>query len=135
MVGKSIIFAAVAALTVSSAQAAVLTNIQGGVAINAGGGFTPVVSPTNVGPGERIRTGDGSADIVYDNGQTVHVGPNQVVLVSNLPPSPPSSSGGGLKDQVVEEGIPTEFLVLGGLFAGGTAAAIILSEEPKPASP
>lgn len=137
MVRKSLIFTVVAALTASSAQAAMLTNIQGGVSINAGGGYQPVAGPATVVPGERIRTGDGSADIVYDNGQTVHVGPNQVVLVSNLPPSagPAPDTGGGLKD---DTGIPLAYWVGGALVVGGgVAAGIILTENNHhhPASP
>jgi hypothetical protein len=139
MVRKSLLFTVIAALTASSAQAAMLTNIQGGVSINAGGGYQPVAGPAAVVPGERIRTGDGSADIVYDNGQTVHVGPNQVVLVSNLPPSagPAPDSGGGLKD-VVDTGIPPEYLIAGAVVVGGGIACGLLcgqNNHHHPASP
>jgi hypothetical protein len=134
MLRKSLIFAAIAALTASSAQAAMLTNIQGAVAVNAGAGYQPVAGPAPVGPGERIRTSDGSADIVYENGCTVHVAPNQVVLVSS---AAPECSGGGLKDGgIVESGIPTEYLVAGAVVVGGgVAAGILLSEEHHPVSP
>lgn len=133
MVRKSIGFLAIAALTVSSAQAATLTNIQGAVAVNAGDGYVPVAVPATVVPGDRIRTGAGSADIVYENGYTVHVPPKHVVLVSAAAPG--STSGGGLADGEANIGPLTAF-ASGLIIGGGIAAGISQSEGNKdPASP
>ncbi len=79
----------------TSVQAAELVNVMGSVSVNHGQGFQPTSIGTYVVPGDRVRAADGSADIVYDNGCTVRVGPRQVVLVTS---EPPVCSGGGLKD-------------------------------------
>ncbi len=103
----------------TSAQAALLINVEGAVSINRGDGYRPVAE--NGAPlvaGDRVRSGLGSADIVYENGCSQKVGPNQTMIV--LSPAPACNVG--LKDGAsVSEGggVSTEVVVLGGLVAGG----------------
>ena len=108
----------------ASAQAALLTNIQGAVTVNNGA----AAGPTVIIPGDRVRAGEGSADIVYDNGCTMRVAPGQTMVVLYAAPN----CNGGLKDgAAAETGIPTETLVIGGLAAGGVATGIILAQQPS----
>ncbi len=134
MARKSISVAVIAALMASSAQAALLTNVQGTVTVNQGNGYIPAASGSVVAPGDRVRVGEGSAGIVYENGCAQTVGPGQTVLVLYAAPD----CNGGLKDgAAVETGVPTETLVIGGLVVGGAvAAAVVLTQgTSKPASP
>jgi hypothetical protein len=122
-------------------QAAQLSDVHGAVFVDYGEGFQPVAGPALVTAGNRVRTGDGSAQIIYDEGCAVRVGRDQAVLVLAVPPSCSSSTFGGLKDGVIAEGPSTgTLLVVGGLLlAGGTVGVIELVDpkliNPKPASP
>ncbi len=133
MVRKSIVLAVIAALMASSAEAALVTNIQGAVSVNSGDGYRPAENATVVAPGDRVRTGDGSADITYENGCTVKIGPGQTAIVLYAAPV----CDGGLKDgAAADTGISTGTLLVGGLVVGGAVAgAIALSQPSKPASP
>jgi hypothetical protein len=125
----------VGALLTESAEAALLSNVQGAVTVDQGDGFKPALGGAAVSPGDRIRVASGSADIVYDNGCAVHVGAGQVVAIQYNPPScgGGSSSSGSLKDPPSET--PVMLYVGGGLLlAGGAAAGVILLTQ-KPASP
>ncbi len=134
MLRTSISIAVIAALMASGAEAALLTNIQGAVMVNRGAGFSPAGNVAEVAPGDRVRAGQGSADIVYENGCSVKVGPGQMAVVLAAAPN----CQGGLKDGAAEEtGVSTGTLVIGGLVvAGGIGAGIALSQNNgKPASP
>jgi hypothetical protein len=127
MFRKLVISGAILALTLSSAQAALLGDVSGAVSVSYGGGFKPVAGSVNVGPGDRVRTGDGSATITYPNGCTVRVGPHQVVAVLA---NPPVCNGAAIYDD------PTGAALGGLLIAGGIAGAIAASNNNgQPASP
>ncbi len=137
MVRKSISIAVITALLASNAEAALLTNVQGTVTVNHGEGFVPV-GPAGttalLAPGDRVRAGTGSADIVYDNGCTVTLGAGQMVAVLYAAPD----CNGGLKDGAASSsGLSTSTYLVGGLVvAGGIGAGIALSQKSsKPASP
>jgi hypothetical protein len=109
-----------ATLAVSGAHAALLTNIQGTVTVNHGYGYESAGVGGQVGPGDRVRVGEGSADIVYENGSTVSVRSGQTVIVQSTAPA--SAVGSQTQD--------TQTYVVGGmLVSGGVAAAIVISER------
>jgi hypothetical protein len=124
----------VAAFLASNAQAVSLANIEGPVSINYGKGYQPASIGSLVVPGDRVRTSDGSVDIVYDNGCSTHVGAKQVALVLSTPPSCNGAvgygGGGGLKDGPVPgpvEGPDVSPLAIAGLiiaFDTGVAIAV-----------
>ena len=121
----------IAALFATNAEAAVLANVEGAVSVNYGSGFQPAPPGSPLSPGDRVRTGNGSADIVYDNGCSVRLGPQQAVVVFS---APPPCNGGGLKDGVaVEPAGPSAPLILGGLVVVGGAVglAVALSSSHK----
>ncbi len=84
------------ALMVAGAQAATLTNVEGAVFVYRDGSFQQVNAGADLRPLDRVRTGAGSADIVYEDGCASRVGPNQLVVVLTAPPA--YCGGGGLKD-------------------------------------
>ena len=123
--------AVIAALFATNAQAAELSNIEGVVSVNSGNGFHPASIGSSLTPGDRVRTDNGSADIVYGNGCSTRVGPQQVAVVLS---APPPCNGGGLKDGVaVEPAGPSAPLILGGLVVVGGAVglAVALSSSHK----
>ncbi len=124
--------AVIATLVATSAQAeVVLANFEGAVSINRGDGFMPAAIGSALAPGDRVRTANGSADIVYENGCSAKVGPHQVAVV--LSDAPPCTKVGGLKDGVAV--VPVESsvdpLIVGGVLAGAGAglAALIASNS------
>ncbi len=134
MVRKSISIAVIAALMASSAEAALLTNVQGTVTVNRGDGYSPAGAGSVILPGDRVRAGEGSADIVYENGCTMRVGPGQTSIVLYAAPD----CNGGSKDAAVDTGISTGTLLIGGVLVvgGAVAGGIALSQtSSKPASP
>jgi hypothetical protein len=116
--------AVVAALLATSAEAAMLTNVEGAVSVNRGDGFRPTDGGSVV-PGDRIRTGMGSASVVYENGCSMRVGPNQTVAVLASAPT----CTGGLKDAEPQApGFPP--ILLGGLVVGGAVGlAVALTDN------
>src|SRR5208337_3216909 len=88
---------AISALFAVGVQAALLTNIEGVILVNHGDGFKPVAEAASLVAGDRIRADAGSADVQYENGCSMKVGPNQTVVVLF---TPPACGGGGLKDGV-----------------------------------
>ncbi len=114
-----------------SAQAAMLTNVEGAVSINRGPGDQPGAAGVELNPGDRVKAGEGSADIVYANGCSTRVAPNHVMVVLA---APPSCAGGGLKDGIVAGEEPSTLLIGGLIVAGGAGAAIALANS-HPASP
>ena len=124
------------ALFAASAQAAVLTNIQGQVSVNTGQGFKPAGPTVDVKPGDRIMTGQGgTAQIDYSETCITSVAADTVVIVQANPPCAPTTTG-----QVDPATPPTgnNVLIIGGLVvAGGAIAALALGNGggSKPASP
>jgi hypothetical protein len=116
----------------TASEAAQLAAVEGAVFVDYGVGFKPVAGGAVVTAGNRVRTGDGTAQIVYDNGCTAYIGRNQAALVLATPPNCSSQS---LKD-APQEGPSTELLLVGGLLiAGGATALILTNNNNKPASP
>ncbi len=83
---KTISILLIAAQMVTSAQAVTLSDVQGIVSADRGKGFQHVAIGAQLGPGDRIRTGEGSVSVVYENGCASRVGPNQLVVVPSSPP-------------------------------------------------
>jgi hypothetical protein len=129
-------FACVFAVFAADAHAATLADINGLVFVNHGNGFLSAPDGAALAPGDRIRTDEGSANIVYENGCSSKIGPHQVVVVLW---TPPTCNEGGLKDgaAATPDGFPTGALVLGGLIGGGAVglAVALSSNETRPNSP
>jgi hypothetical protein len=128
-----------ATLFTTAAQAAMLANIEGSVSINRGDGFQPVSAGATVAPGDRIKTGKSSTvNVVYENGYSVPVGPNQVRTVQYAPPSAKDSAGGAAAAEsaggglggAAFGGIATP-VVVGGLVAGAVAVGVVASSSSK----
>ena len=132
--------AMIAALVTTNAQAAVLSSLDGVVSVNQGNGFRPASIGSSLAPGDRVRTGEGSANILYDNGCATTVGPKQVAIVYS---EPPVCNVGGLKDGPMVAPVAPEPgvspLLIGGVLAGtevGIAIAVSSSNKnPVPVSP
>ena len=118
-----------AALLTANVQAAVLGNVAGPVLVNHGDRFLPASAGSSLVLGDRVRKWhNGSADIVYENGCSTRVGPQQVSVVLASPPP----CGGGLKDGVVQETAEPSVapLIIGGLLVGGAVGlAVALSSS------
>lgn len=95
--------------------------------------FSTCFGGVGLGAGDRVRTADGSADILYDNGCSVRVEQHQVQVVLS---ATPQCDGAGQKD-VRSDTISTGTLfIVGGLAAGGgVALALINTGKQAPASP
>jgi hypothetical protein len=135
--GRAIVSVAViAALLATSAEAAMLTNVEGAVSVNRGDGFRPTEGGSVVS-GDRIRTGMGSASVVYENGCSMRIGPNQTVAVLASPPACAGASIVGAPNnggEVATAGVPP--ILLGGLVVGGAVGlAVALSNNSSPHSP
>jgi len=132
---RALISAAVIVALFTNAQAAELSNIEGVVSVNSGNGFHPASIGSSLAPGDRVRTSEGSANILYDNGCSTKVGPQQVAIVYS---EPPACNVGGLKDGVVVAPAepPAGAPFLGGLIvvggAVGLAVALAGSREKPP---
>ncbi|MFY9643321.1 MAG: hypothetical protein WAK07_20830 [Rhodomicrobium sp.] len=130
---KSIPIAISMAVFAWSAQAATLTNVEGAVSINRGNGDQQGAAGVELNPGDRVKAGKGSADILYANGCSTRVDANHVMVVLA---TPPACGGGGLKDGVVAVEEPSSLLIGGLIVAGGAGAAIaIANSNNHPASP
>jgi hypothetical protein len=125
MIRRLISIAAAAALMTVSVQAAVLTNVQGIVSVNHGNGYIPAVTGAGIAPGDRVRAGEGSAEIAYENGYVQRIGPGETGVVLTSPPEADNRSNRDLL-----------FLIGAELFiAGGTAAAVATGGGELPSSP
>ncbi len=121
--------AAVAALFATQAEAAVLTNVEGAVSVNHGNGYSPAGTGAALVPGDRVRTAKGSANIVYENGCSQRVEPNQIVAVLA---SPPPCDGASLKDSpgIIPAGFDVNPVIVGGLVVGGAVGlGVALSQN------
>lgn len=131
------------------AQAAVLSDISGRVAINTGGGFQPVGGVIEVSAGTLVMAAPGgSARIVYGQNCEVRVRPGRVYTVSedsSCVAGLTRDGGGSLKDGgMVASGDPGAYAGAGaeslfspsnlvlGLFAGGiVAGAVAAATDPS----
>jgi len=122
--------AVVAALFATNVEAVTLSNIEGAVSVNHGDGFQPAAIGTTLSSGDRVRAGaGGSANIVYENGCSTRIGPNQVAVVLA---APPSCAGASLKDgpAFAPAAFGNETLIAGGLVVGaGVGVAVALSNN------
>ena len=132
----------------SSAQAAILRNINGTVMVNRGDGFFEVSGVATVNSGDSVLVrGKGGVQIDYGDDCVVEVLSNQSALVSSSKSCEESSaystlinSTGSLKDAPAvyptEEGVDSQLHVVGGLVvAAGVAAIAFQRSDDKPASP
>jgi hypothetical protein len=128
--------AVVVTLSAANAQAAMLGNVNGAVSVDNGYGFRPAPVGLALAPGDRVRTDDGSADILYKNGCSSPIAPHQLVVVLK---EEPVCTEGGLKDVVSAEpaGPSTSTLLVGGLVVGGAVglALALTNAKPKAVSP
>lgn len=125
MLRKPVLVAFCAYFALSGAQAALLTNVQGAVTVNRGDGYAPAGTGGAVGAGVRVHAGEGSADIVYENGCKVKVDSGETVVVLS---GPPACSG-------VTQTSASWTYAAGALAVGGGVAALVISQGNKPASP
>lgn len=127
---QRVISAAVITILVSaSAQAALLTGIEGSVSVNRGNGFQVVTVPTQVKPGDRVMVGQGSnAQIVYSDTCIARLPASNTVIVATKAPCELSAP-----DAALHEGQRLGTVVVGGLVvAAGVGAAILLTRGASP---
>ncbi len=101
---------------------------HGSVSISQGQGFKGVAGSTSANPGDIVMAAaNGSAEIVYDNGCRVSVGPGQSVSIKSEPPC--------RADAVNEDGSP--MLAVGAVVVGGLLGGVLVLNEvsDRPASP
>lgn len=140
-------------VTAGGAQAAVLSDISGRVAINTGGGFQTVGGVVEVAPGTLVMAAPGArAKIVYGQSCEVHVRPGRVYTVAEdhtCAAGRYDTGGGSLKDGGAvaggdaggfaaggaAAGVFTPTTVVLGIFAGGIVAGAIASAADGPSSP
>jgi hypothetical protein len=133
MVRKLISSVVIASLIATYAEAARLTNVQGSVIVNRGDGFQPAQGGAPVAPGDRVRVNEGSAEILYENGCAVRVGPGQMVAVLYTPPAckgTSTESASGLKDGPSSSSMTYVYIGGGILLAAGAGAGIALAVSP-----
>ena len=118
-----------AAVAVTTAHAATLNAVQGGVFVNSGNGYNAVGGTTELSPGDQVMANaGGSAQIVYPDGCKVALEPGSVVAIA--PKSPCSIETGSVPDASSGSGIDGTTLLVGGLVVGGAvAAAVALSGD------
>ncbi len=134
MFQRAIAAAVISILVSASAQAALLTGIEGSVSVNRGSGFQVVTVPTQVKPGDRVMVGQGSnAQIVYSDTCIARLPASNTVVVATTVPctatSPVSTTAPALG--LTAPGVGP--LVVGGLVvAAGVGAAILLTQGASP---
>jgi hypothetical protein len=89
---KLILSIALAAFIPLGVRSAELTNVNGQVFVNKGFGYEPVGSSLQVSPGDRIRTREGGAQIVYKNGYVQTIEQGQIGLILANPPGAESAN-------------------------------------------
>ncbi len=120
------------ALLAGQAQAAVL-QVDGLASVDAGKGFTPATSNTQVNPGDRVRAAKGCTLIVYNTGYESKVCDGQMAVVVSEPPSSPAPVSYKDKPEVFD---PYDLVLPGLLVGGGVGIAIALSQNnSSPNSP
>jgi hypothetical protein len=127
MIRKLISSMVIASLIATSAQAALLSNVQGSVIVNRGDGFQPAQGGTSIAPGDRVRVIAGSAEIVYENGCVVKLGQGQMVAVLNTPPACRGTSPATAKSAGPAGSSDMTYYYIGGglVLAGGLGAGAL----------
>ena len=117
--------------------AATLEVLGGKVSVNTGQGYKQVGTLTNVQPGDQVLVENGaSANIVYSDGCTVHLGDNPARAVLSVAAQPPC----GANAKIADPTSPSAGLVTGVIIAGGVAAGVAVAlssggDSSKPSSP
>ncbi|MGA7324373.1 MAG: hypothetical protein WBX25_07820 [Rhodomicrobium sp.] len=135
MLRKTITIIAVTALLLTDAEGASLTNVQGAVTVSNGSGVIRASDGLALPPGAVVRTGDGTANIAYENGCMVPVGPRQMISVAEAPPC--NGSGfdlGSMFDDVTTGDLLTDVAVVLGLVAIIVAIAVASSSKRSTSS-
>jgi hypothetical protein len=141
MFRKPIAVVLIASLAASGAQAALLTNVQGMVTVNHGYGYQPAGVGGQMGPGDRVHAGEGSADIVYENGCTVKVGSGQTAIVLGTAPActvgsqTPDAGTYAAGGMLAAGGVAAAIAFSQGSSSNGVAAGIAQGKSSTPASP
>ncbi len=119
-------------------QAAVL-QVEGLASVDAGKGYAPATSNTQVNPGDRVRAAKGCTLIVYSTGYKSKICNGQLAVVVSDPPSPAPGRALSLKDKpepAPEQFDTTDLALPGLLVGGGVGLAIALSNNhSSPNSP
>jgi hypothetical protein len=138
MLARSLLATAVLVASAAAAGAATVTPVKGAISVNSGSGFQPIAGAVDVAPGGRILVGEGgraqmrfSLTCAAALGAGVHVVP----AVPRCETSAVDPQTTGAIDPPTNGVDPR--LILGGLVAAGTTAAIIAAAQgdDKPASP
>jgi hypothetical protein len=142
------IFVLAAALASSTANAAVLQDVQGEVRVGRDKGFAQVQGSTELLPGDRVKVGrKGSARIVYPDGCSVPVGANSYSRVGAHSPcsfkavvgDPLAGNPEALCDPILgcpEGGVPPwVFAGLGVGVFGGIGVALATTTGPSSPPP
>jgi hypothetical protein len=134
-----VVTSALAVSFASSAQAASLTSIQGGVRINSGSGFHEVGRDAQVTPGTSVMVAPGgSADILYSDGCRIPVRPGAVQVVAPVSPCALGQAGPGQQTQNTFYDVLLAAGVIGGSVTAGVLASEHNNNNPviiRPASP
>ena len=103
---------------------------QGQVLVNQGSGYQQIVGSSDVGAGATVVVNPGgSAQILYSDGCSVSVQPGSVYTIQSQ--SPCLAADGGQ----ASSGISGTTLAVGAVVIGGGAAALVLLNKDKSASP
>jgi hypothetical protein len=127
MLKKSLLIALSISFLASSAEAALLSEVDGKVLVNKGRGFKKVAKPTKLKPGDRVFVrGEGTARVTYGLNCEEVIGANQGFVV---PRGGSCQQGAGLSD--------SDKFILGGAAIGGVFLATKGSGQghDHPASP
>ena len=126
----SIAFAGVVGLA-APCVAATVNAIQGQVLINRGQGYQKLDGTATANPGDSIVVNPGgSAQIVYPDGCTIQVAPGSVASIADQSPCQPGAPQTGTSP------INGTTIAIGAVVVGGgIAAAILLNQKDKSASP
>lgn len=129
--------AAFCALLAATAQAAVLTNIEGAVQVNHGDGFKPVAAGAALAPGDRVRVTAGSAAVLYENGCSMRVRPKRIVVVLSVPPvcAATGQNAGAAPAEGPGVAPPPDGLAAMALLEAGTALGIALGTSGSQTAP
>lgn len=132
MLKKSVLVALSLAFLAGSAEAALLSDVDGNVMIKKGRSYRKASSATKLKPGDRVLVrGEGSARVTYGANCERIVGPNQTFVV---PRGGNCGSGNGMQgDGRQGTGLSdADKFVLGTLAIGG---AFLVGTGDNPASP
>lgn len=108
--------------------AATVTVLQGQVLINRGQGYKLIDGSTEANPGDTVVVNPGGmVQISYPDGCSMQFQPGSVVAIAALSPCQTEQTG--------LAGVNGTTLAIGAVVVVGGAAAILLSQQDKPASP